>query len=283
MSILEIKGLTKTYPKFTLDHVSFTLEEGYIMGFIGANGAGKTTTLKSMLNLVHPEDGSVKIFGMDMKQKEREIKHRIGFMFGETAFYSKRKLKQITSVVKGFYQTWDESMYQDLLVKFDLDEDKKLEQLSQGMRVKYSITLALSHQAELLILDEPTTGLDPVARDELLELFQELIENGKRSILFSTHITSDLEKCADYITFIKKGKIVETATKDDFLDDYRVVSGTEEELQSIQKDLIAFKKNSFGFNGLIKTVKLDKYPEIAHANPSIDDIMIYYAKAGDTQ
>ncbi len=279
MNILEIKDLSKKYPSFELKNVNISLEEGYIMGFIGANGAGKTTTLKSMLNLVHKDTGEVCFFGMSMDQNERQVKHRIGFMFGDSVFYSKRKLKDITDVVQRFYDTWDNEMYQNLMEKFQLDPNKKLEQLSQGMKVKYSITLALSHQAELLILDEPTTGLDPVARDELLELFQELIEDGKRSILFSTHITSDLEKCADYITFIRDGEIVESSTKDDFLEQYRVVRGSKEQLKAVEHELVAYKTNSFGFNGLMRVEFFEKHPELDAAAPSIDDIMIYYAKA----
>ncbi len=278
MKILSIKGLSKEYPKFKLDNVSFDLEEGYIMGFVGSNGAGKTTTLKSMLNLVLPKSGDVLFFGMDIKNNEREIKQKIGFMFGDSDFYIKRKVKDITAVVKRFYLNWNQEMYDNLITRFNLDESKKLEEMSRGMRVKYSITLALSHNAQLLILDEPTSGLDPVARDELLEIFQELVENGERSILFSTHITSDLEKCADYITYISNGKIIESTAKDELLDSYRLVSFEENYLAKVKNDLIAFKKNSFGYKGLIKTNKLKNHTTLDTSAPTIDDIMIYYSK-----
>ena len=197
MPILEIKDLSKKYEKFELKNVSFTMEEGYIMGFIGRNGAGKTTTLKTMLNLVHADSGSVSVFGTS---NEYEIKQKIGFMFGGISYYPKKRLRTITSVTKQFYDGWDDNIYQDYLRRFKLDDNKRVDELSDGMKVKYALALALSHNAKLLILDEPTSGLDPVSRDDLLELFQELIEDGQRSILFSTHITSDLEKCADYIT-----------------------------------------------------------------------------------
>jgi ABC-2 type transport system ATP-binding protein len=278
MKILSIKNLTKRYPKFLLDKVSFDLEEGYIMGFIGSNGAGKTTTLKSMLNLVYPESGEVKFFELDLNENEREIKQKLGFMFGDTDFYIKRKLVDITDVVKRFYDNWDQEIYDKLIQKFDLDQSKKLEELSRGMRVKFSLVLALSHDAQLLILDEPTSGLDPVARDELLELFQELVEDGKRSILFSTHITSDLEKCADYITYINNGKIIESTTKDELLDTHRLVNFDEEQLSIIKGSLISYKKTPFGHIGLMKTCDSKKYPNLKTAAPSIDDIMIYYSR-----
>lgn len=278
MKILSIKNLTKEYPTFLLDNVSFELEEGYIMGFIGSNGAGKTTTLKTMLNLVQAKEGDVKFFGLDYKENEREVKQRLGFMFGDMEFYIKRKIKDITDVVKRFYTNWKEEVYNQLIKKFNLDETKKLEELSRGMRVKYSLTLALSHDAKLLILDEPTSGLDPVARDELLELFQELVEDGKRSVLFSTHITSDLDKCADYITYINNGKIIESTTKDDLLDSHRLISFDETQLNNLKEDLISYKKNSFGYFGLMKTDKANNYNNIKIDAPSIDDIMIYYSR-----
>ena len=207
MNILEVSNLHKTYPTFTLKDVSFALEPGYIMGFIGSNGAGKTTTLKSIMGLVNKDGGTVRMFGDDFAQHELSIKQKIGFMMGETDCFPKHTLKQITATVRRFYPDWNEPAYRKCLERFELDENKKVDELSSGMRVKYNLALALSHNAELLILDEPTSGLDPVARDDLLTLFQELIEDGDMSILFSTHITSDLDKCADYITYIKKGAV----------------------------------------------------------------------------
>ncbi len=278
MKILSIKNLTKRYHGFLLDNVSFDLEEGYIMGFVGSNGAGKTTTLKSMLNLVHPEHGEVRFFGMDIREHERQIKQKLGFMFGDIDFYIKKRIIDITDVVRRFYSNWNQNVYESLIGKFDLDPTKKLEELSRGMRVKYSLVLSLSHDAQLLILDEPTSGLDPVARDELLELFQELVEDGKRSILFSTHITSDLEKCADYVTYISNGKIIKSTTKDDLLDTHRLVNFSENQMEGIKGALISYKKNAFGYVGLIKTRDLTGHPELKTSLPTIDDIMIYYAK-----
>jgi ABC-2 type transport system ATP-binding protein len=278
MKVLNVQGLCKRYDKFYLDNVSFSLDEGYIMGFIGSNGAGKTTTLKGILNMVHKESGNIEIFGKSFKENEILLKQNIAFMTGGSDYYLKSKLKNISTVVKGFYSNWDEEAYIGYLKRFKLDPDKKVIELSQGMRVKYALSLALSHNAKLLILDEPTSGLDPVARDNLLELFQELVESGEKSILFSTHITSDLEKCADFITYINNGRIIESTTKDDMIDKYRLVNGSFEDLIKIKDDLVSSKKNSFGFLGLIETEKLSKYSGFNTEVPTLDDIMIYYAK-----
>ena len=278
MKVFDIRGLCKKYEKFYLDNVSFSLEEGYIMGFIGSNGAGKTTTLKGMLNIIHNDSGTVEIFGRNINGNGIDIKQDIAFMMGGSDYYTRRKLKTITSVVRRFYSNWNQTAYEDYLKRFKLDPEKKVLELSQGMRIKYALTLALSHNARLIILDEPTSGLDPVARDNLLELFQELVEKGDKSILFSTHITSDLEKCADYITYINNGKIIESTTKDYLLEKYRLVNGAANDLDEMKDDLVSFKKNSFGFLGLIETEKLLKYRGINSEAPTLDDIMIYYAK-----
>jgi len=278
MESLYVENLRKQYENFRLKDVSFSLESGYIMGFIGANGAGKTTTLKSMLGLVHKEAGTVRLLGMDFDQNELEIKQHIGFMFGGVDYYAKTKIRTITGVVRRFYREWDDSIYQKYMRRFSLDENKRPSDLSNGMRIKYSLVLALSHQAKLLLLDEPTSGLDPVARDNLLELFQEFIEDGERSILFSTHITSDLEKCADFVTYIENGRIIESRTKDDLLNSCRVVKGTSQQLAAIEKRLVASKTHAFGFTGLIKTSDLDHADHLEIEAPTLEDIMIYHAK-----
>jgi len=279
MKVLEVENLRKEYPKFILNNISFNIPQGYIMGFIGENGAGKTTTLKAMLNIISKDGGTVNIFGKNMDENEIDIKKDIAFMAGK-AFYPKRKIKEITNIFKRFYSNFDEALYQQYLDKFNIDADKKMDELSQGMSLKYSITLALSHHAKLIILDEPTSGLDPVARDSLLEIFQSIIEDGEVSILFSTHITSDLEKCADYITFIQNGEIIESLSKDDLIDKYRLINGASNSLDSIKDDLVSYKKNAFGFTGLIKTDRLKENSAIRVGVPSLDDIMIYYAERG---
>ncbi len=278
MAMLSVKGLTKRYEKFTLESVSFDLDQGYIMGFIGSNGAGKTTTLKSILNLVHKDGGTVEILGKDFTQNELALKQEIGFMFGGVDYYLKSRINTITDVYRRFYSKWDNDMYASYIRRFAIDETKKVGELSSGMRVKYSLALALSHHAKLLLLDEPTSGLDPVARDDLLELFQELIEDGERSILFSTHITSDLEKCADFITYIQNGRIIESRAKDDLIAAYRVVQGTREQLSVLEPVLISHKEHAFGFTGLVQTAGLKATEGLAVEQPSIEEIMIYHEK-----
>lgn len=218
MSILSINNITKEYPGFKLDDVSFDVAKGTIMGFVGRNGAGKSTTLKAILNMVNADNGSVSYFGRDMKEHEREIKQRIGFAGGEVDYYKKKKIKDILDITKRFYVNWDDEICHKYIKMFSLDENKTPSELSSGMKVKLNFVMALSHGVELLILDEPTSGLDPVSRDELLEIFKCLKKQGT-TILFSTHITSDLEKCAEDITYIRGGKIIYTGSISGFVGD----------------------------------------------------------------
>lgn len=214
MSVLKVKGLCKQYPSFRLDHVSFELEEGRITGMIGRNGAGKSTTIKSILGYVCPDSGTIEFFGqmLDMRQ----VKQEIGYVSGGFDYYPHKKLRDISAVMRMFYDHWDEQVYRDCLVQFSLDERKAVRELSEGMKVKYALTLALSHHAHLLILDEPTSGLDPLSREELMDIFRELRAKGT-TILFSTHITSDLEKCADKILYIRNGRMEADDTLDHFM------------------------------------------------------------------
>ncbi len=215
MSIVELAGICKTYPAFKLNNVSFSLEEGKISGFIGRNGAGKTTTIKSMLNMVHIDSGSISFFGLPLSGNETEIKQRIGYSTGTVSWYPRKSIRDIVDVTRMFYRNWDEAAYRKYISLFSLDEKKKPIELSEGMKVKFNLLLALSHRAEVLILDEPTSGLDPFSRDELLELFMTLRSHGV-TILFSTHITSDLERCADNIIYISQGEIRDACSKEDF-------------------------------------------------------------------
>ena len=228
MSALRVENLTKSYPAFTLRDVSFTLERGRIMGLIGKNGAGKSTTLKAILNLVHRDGGSIEALGLPLPDQELACKQRLGVGLGGVDFYQHKRLRSITDVTSRFYPNWDQGAYARYLREFDLDESKRVRELSAGMRVKYQIAVALSHQAELLIFDEPTSSLDPVSRDELLTLFQAMAADGKRSILFSTHITSDLERCADDITYIKDGQVLSSAPKADFIAAFRCLRTPED-------------------------------------------------------
>lgn len=220
MNAMDIRGLCKKYPAFELKDVTFSVPQGTVMGFIGRNGAGKSTTIKSILGLVHPDAGQVEILGRDFAEDERFIKENIGVVLGGIDFYPKKKIGTLTNVTRRFYENWDEEKYRHYLSLFAIDESKRVDQLSSGMQVKYMIALALSHNAKLLILDEPTSGLDPVSRDELTELLRRIAADGRRSVLFSTHITSDLEKCASHIAFIKEGELQYTGTLEQFRQHY---------------------------------------------------------------
>lgn len=278
MKILEIKDLRKAYPGFLLDGVGFDVEEGSIMGFIGRNGAGKTTTIKSVLNLVHADGGTVLFEGQDLWANETVCKKRIGLVLGEFNYYKRKKLMAIAAVTKRFYPDWDDAMYETLLKRFSLNPEKKISELSQGMRVKFALALALSHRAKLLILDEPTSGLDPVSRDELLDIFRDIIEDGEHSILFSTHIISDLEKCADYITYIKGGRIVVSTDADSFKDAYRLVSGEADQLERFRRQLIGYRAHAFGFTGLMRREDAERAEGLKVAPADMESIMIYTEK-----
>lgn len=208
LTILSVKGLSKSYEKFKLSDVSFELDKGFIMGFIGRNGAGKTTTIKSLLGLVKPDCGEVAMFGKNFYENEIDCKQELGAVMSGVECYQDKKLSAVADVTSRFYKNWDGDAFKNYLKKFSLDENKRIKELSAGMKAKFLLALALSHGAKLLILDEPTSGLDPVSRDELIGIFRELVKDGSRSIFFSTHIITDLEKCADYITYIKDGRIL---------------------------------------------------------------------------
>lgn len=244
--ILEVAGLCKRYPQFVLENVSFDLRPGAITGFIGRNGAGKTTTLKSLLNLVHPDGGSIRFFGGDFAADELAVKNRIGYVPGGISYYPRKKLSAITAVNRRFYRDWDEEAYRRCLAQFNLSEEKTPAELSEGMKVKYALTLAMSHRARLLLLDEPTSGLDPVSREELLEDFLHLVRQEGVTILFSTHITSDLDKCADDILYIRHGRIAANSPLDEFVAGYRLVETVEK-----PEGTIGPRENRRGWTSLI--------------------------------
>lgn len=277
MAILEIQGLTKHYPHFSLDNVSFSLDEGYIMGFIGRNGSGKSTTLKSLYRLVKKDAGEIFLLGKRLEDyNEKELKQNVSLMLGGIDFYGNTKVGRITEATRPFYENWDESTYQKLIKKFSLIEDKKFKELSNGMKTKYLLTLAMSHHAKLLILDEPTSGLDPFSRDEILTTFQEFIASGDSSVLFSTQIVSDLEQIADYITYIKDGKIIKSEEKEAFCDSYRYFRIKPSEAKSIPSSLIlGHKENNVVYEGLVKKEDENRLPSDAVVFvPNIEQVMI---------
>lgn len=276
---MEVRGLVKAYPAFSLDNVSFALEPGKITGFIGRNGAGKTTTLKSVLGFLHRDSGEIRFWGEPFAGNESRIKQRIGYVSGGVSFYPAKRLKTITGVTRGFYSRWDEGAYQDCLRRFGLDENKSPSQLSEGMKVKYALTLALSHGAELLILDEPTSGLDPVSRDELLEIFLRLQDQGV-TILFSTHITSDLQRCADNLIYIRNGRILAEGSLRDFVSGYRLVRLSEMPADPVQSSLLlGLRREKSGLSALIAAEHGGRFPEARPAD--LETIMIHLEREAE--
>ena len=284
MSILEVKNIVKEYPTFKLDNVSFNIEEGSICGFIGRNGAGKTTTLKGIMGLIHLNAGEIKVFGRDIYEHEAENRQEMGFTLAETMFYPDAKIGVLTNVTSKFYPNWNQDTYEKLCKRFGLEQNKKVKELSSGMKVKYNLAVALSHGAKLLILDEPTSGIDPVSRDEILDLFKLIVKEGKRSILFSTHITSDLDKCADHIVYIKKGKIISSKKKEDFIDDYKYITGPMSEFDSVKDKIVSHKEDGEEFTALISSEKCAGISsKIKQSVPDLDTIMVYEERKDDLE
>ena len=281
-TVLELENVNKKYPSFSLKDISFSVNSGEIVGFIGRNGAGKTTTLKSIMNLIHFDSGKISAFETDMTKNELENKQKIGFALSELNYYPNKTIRQLMDVTKRFYRNFDEKKFMDACKLFQLDLDKKLEQLSSGMKVKFSVAVALSHQAELLILDEPTSGLDPVSRDEILDIFRNIVKNGERAILFSTHITSDLDKCATNIVYIHNGEIVYKGTKKDFIKSYMFVSDNTMN-KSLEKEYIAYKELDDRIEGLIDTNKVDVFLKegVQPKEPDLEEIMVYLERSKD--
>ena len=274
---LTVCGLEKNYPGFQLKDISFTLEEGKITGFIGRNGAGKTTTINAILSFVRPDAGDVSFWGVPFAEREREIRQKIGFVSAGMTYYTRKKLSAITAVTKSFYPEWDPREYDRYMAAFGLSGDKTPAELSNGMKIKYALALALSHGAELLILDEPTSGLDPVSREELVEVFLRLRDAGK-TVLFSTHITSDLEKCADRILFLQNGCL----KADDDLDLFRNKYGIVETAGDVPEDL---KAASHGIcrqrDGYTVLVSGDNRNRFTCRDAALEEIMIHLEKEAD--
>jgi len=279
---IEIKGLSKDYGDFRLQDVSFTVPRGYIMGLIGPNGAGKTTIIKLILNLLRRDGGEVRVFGRDILAHEVEVKSRIGFVHDTPFFFEHLTLRKLKDTVAPFYGNWDDCIFYRLMEEFNLPLRKRFSRLSRGMKMKFALALALSHQADLLILDEPTSGLDPVFRRELLAKLSAFIQDEGKSVLFSTHITSDLERIADFITFINQGGIVFSAPKDEILEKWAVVKGGSELLAEENRRLFrAVRRREFSVQGLtddgaLARRHLGKVAVIEKA--SLEDIMFYLTR-----
>ena len=284
-NVLEIKRLSKNFGDFALKDVSFSLPQGYIMGLIGPNGAGKTTIIKLLLNLINKDGGEVRIFGRDNIMDEVAIKSRIGFVHDTPYFYEQLSLKNVKATVAPFYKNWDDGLFYRLLREFDLAAKKPFRTLSRGMKMKFALAIALSHHADFIILDEPTSGLDPVFRRELLAKLSSLIQDEKKSVLFSTHLTSDLERIADYITFINQGEIVFSAAKDEILEKWAVVKGGNDLLDETSRMFFkGIRKREFGFEALTSDAAEARRRFARNAvieKASLEDIMFYLTRGAN--
>lgn len=276
---IEISGITKKYDGFTLDNVSFNVAKGSIMGFIGQNGAGKTTTIKAILNIISPDEGSIKIFGLDNVKDELVIKERLSAVFDELPVHDMLNARHIDRIFRDIYSQWDSNKFFEYTDRFSLPQKKKIGEFSKGMKMKLQIAAALSHNAELLVMDEATTGLDPVVRNEVLDIFLEYLQDENHSILMSSHITTDLEKVADSVTFIDKGKLLLTGYKDDILDSHRVIKCSKSDFKDIDKDdMVSARITDFGAEVMISDrIKCGKkYSGAVMDKTTLEEIMLFY-------
>jgi ABC-2 type transport system ATP-binding protein len=284
-SALKVEGLCKRYRGFQLSDVSFCLERGYVMGFIGRNGAGKTTTIKCIMGLTHRDRGSIQVFGREHDKNDLDARERIGFVYDEHGFYGSMSAARIGRLVAPFYRDWNGEEFARLLREFELDPERKASELSRGQRTKLALAIALSHGAELIIMDEPTSGLDPVFRSELIDILYRVIQDERKSIFFSTHLTSDLEKIADYVTFIDQGRIVFSETLDSLRDRYRIVKGPLESLDNRTRELCAgIRETRTGFEALSASADelvglVGTRAVVEKAN--LEDIMVFMARGKD--
>lgn len=280
-NILEVKGLTKDYGDFVLDKLTFSVPRGVIMGLVGENGAGKSTIINCILNEITKTDGNIEIFGKDYLSEEIEIKDKIGVVFDENHFPDIFTPNEIGTYMSGIYSKWERNTYVNYLSKFNLSPDKKVKDFSKGMKVKLAFAVALSHKAELLILDEATSGLDPIIRDDILDILIDFVQDKNHSVLLSSHITSDLEKVADYITFLHKGKLVFSHLKDKLVDNYGAISCSATVFDNVDKsEIIAYRKENNQYKVLVKDrhIAEKKYPKAIVSPSVIEEIMLFYVK-----
>lgn len=278
---LEVKDLTKKYKDFALDNVSFAVPRGSIVGLIGENGAGKSTILNAITGVIKKDEGIISVLGREGEDIDNGIREKIGVVFDGSHFPKNLTAAQINTVLKNIYTSWDEKIYFQLLDKMNLPLNKKVQQLSKGMKMKLSIAVTLSHQSDLLILDEVTSGLDPIVRDDILDLFLEFVQDENHSILVSSHITSDLEKVADYIVFVHKGKVVFSKSKDELIYKYGIIKCGAALFETIdKKDMIAYRKQDYEWQVLTsnKEAAQRKYPKAVVDGATIDEIMLLYIK-----
>lgn len=278
---LELKNVCKSIQKFKLNNLSFTLPKGYIMGLVGPNGAGKTTTIQLILNMLEKDAGEILVFDKDNVMNEQIIKQEIGVVFDSVFYVDSWTVSDTEKAVSIFYNNWQHDIFNDMIKRFNLPQNKKVSELSRGMQTKLMLACAFSHNAKLLILDEPTSGLDPVARDEFLEILQDYIKDGEKSVLFSTHITTDLERVADYITLVNQGNLIFTGSMENLSDEYQLIKGRPQDLTpELERSILGLRKTDMGFEGLITTKEAAQYKHCIFDNAAIDDIIICINRGG---
>ena len=276
---IEIKNLTKRYDGFTLDNISFSVPKGSIMGFIGQNGAGKSTTINTILNIIKADSGEIRVFGKDTRSADVQIKQDIAAVFDELPFHEQLNAKALDKILRRVFKRWNSEVFFGYLERFQLPVKKKFGQFSKGMKMKLQIAAALSHDAKLLIMDEATTGLDPVVRNEILDIFLEFLQDEEHSILMSSHITSDLEKIADSVTFIDKGRLLLTGYKDDILESHGVIKCSKEDYENIgEGDIISARISDFGVEAMVSDKKAvsRKYSGLVIDPTTLEEIMLFY-------
>lgn len=278
-NVIELNNVTKKFKNFSINQLDLDIKQGFITGFIGANGAGKSTVIKMIMNLLKPDAGEVRIFNQNYQNYEKAIKERIGFVFDGNVFFEGLNMKDIKRLVAPAYKHWNESLFRYYMEKFELPFNKPMKRFSKGMQMKASLAIALSHDAELIIMDEPTAGLDPIFRRELLTLLQEIMMDGQRTIFFSTHITTDLDKIADYIAFIQDGELILNQSVHDISENYALVKGGLDLLdRDTEKAFIHVQRRATGFEALtndIATVKSIFGESVVIDGASLEDIMYY--------
>lgn len=275
---IEFRQFTKRSGEFVLRNLNVRVEAGYITGLIGPNGSGKTTMIRSIMNMIRPDEGEVRLFGETYREREREIKRRIGFVYDEDFFYNHLSIGEMKKIVASFYPTWNEAVFQQYIRDFGLPERRKIRDLSKGMKTKFALAAALAHEPELLIMDEPTSGLDPVFRRDILTILSAYIRDGSRSVLFSTHISADLERIADYIVYIGNGEVRFCGTKEELLDSYVLVKGPLALLQRASLPFVGLRQTPHGFEGLVDktSAAADAFdPPFQVEQPTLDDIVIF--------
>lgn len=281
MEAVSIQNLKKTYDKFQLKDISFSVPYGSIVGFIGENGAGKSTTIKALLNIIRRDSGNISILGMDIDKEEKKIKEQVGVVLDECNFHDNLKVETIPKFMKNIYKHWENEIFYHYLEKFKLPADKKVKEYSRGMKMKLSIAAALAHKPKLLVLDEATSGLDPIVREEILDIFMDFIQDEEHSILMSSHITSDLDKVADYIAFIQNGEMIFVKEKDYLLEHYGIARCTKEEWNRLQRDqVLQYREGKFNIEALVEDKEkfLNKNRGIVVDSVTLEEIMVFYVK-----